>query len=560
MPDFKKIVEQFADSFQKLDTTRKIVILSIALTFVGAIIAVSVVSSSQTQNVLFKNMDVEEFAKVTAKLDDLGVKFSTSGTHTVFVAGDKRDEVVMALAQENMIPKGVYGWELFDEEKWSETQFEKDIKKQRALMGSLSNMLSKLKSVETAEVSIAFPEEELFEDSIQPVTAAVLLNYSPGVEQLKRKEVEGIVTLVSRAVPNLKKENVSVAGPDGEILNDYDNDIDKEKWELKAVTEKLKIQETERVKLLSDIRKSLNFAYGGERSDIVRLDVQMRWDKEEIERNEVEPVVMMPDNPDTPYSELEVKDSLEVSSKTTEESFVGNGFTPEGPAGTEPNIPPGYKDRDYQKANYTKRETIKNNQFNQTKRIIQKQPWEISRVTIAVILDGRWEKQGINEEGTGYIRQYHPVDEEELARVADLLKKAIGYNVARGDQVTVKHIQKDRSDQFMIEDDELRRKRTFRRMLMATLVSLLGIVIVTIAYQLIRKEMERRRRMREEELAAQQQMMREAALRAIEDENVEVEMSLEDKARKEMIENAINLAKDRPEEVAQLLRTWLAED
>lgn len=55
-----------------------------------------------------------------------------------------------------------------------------------------------------------------------------------------------------------------------------------------------------------------------------------------------------------PYSERVVRDSLEVSSKTTTESFDGNGFTPEGPLGTEPNIPPGYKDRDYQKASYTK--------------------------------------------------------------------------------------------------------------------------------------------------------------------------------------------------------------
>ncbi len=560
MPDFKKIANQFMDAFQKLDTTRKIIILAIALTFLGAIVAVSFVSSAQAKSVLFKGLEVEDFAKITAKLDDLNISFSTSGTHSIFVDEKRRDEVIMALAQDNMIPQGVHGWELFDEEKWSETQFEKDIKKQRALMGSLGKMLSQLKSVESAEVSIAFPEEELFEEAIQPVTAAVLLHYSPGVDQMKRKEIEGVVTLVSRAVPGLTKENVSVAGPDGEILNDYDNDIDKEKWELKAVTEKLKIQEKERVKLLSDIRKSLDFAYGKHRADIVRLDVQMRWDKEEIERSEVEPVVMVPDNPVTPYSELQVKDSLEVSSKTTEESFQGNGFTPEGPAGTEPNIPPGYKDRDYQKANYVKKETIKNNEFNKTTRKIKKQPWELSRVNLAVILDGRWEKKGINDEGTGYIREYHAVDEEELGRVTDLLKKAIGYNVARGDQVTVKHIQKDRSDEFLIEDDELRQKRAFRRMLMATLVSLLGIVVLTVAYQLVRKEIERRRRMREEELAAQQQMMREAALRAIEDENVEVEMSLEDKARKEMIENAINLAKDRPEEVAQLLRTWLAED
>ena len=79
-------------------------------------------------------------------------------------------------------------------------------------------------------------------------------------------------------------------------------------------------------------------------------------------------------------------------------------------------------------------------------------------------------------------------------------------------------------------------------------------------YRFCRREIEKGRRVREEELAAQQQMMSEAALRAIEDEGVEVELSLEERARREMIENAISLAKDRPEEVAQLIRTWLAEE
>ena len=72
--------------------------------------------------------------------------------------------------------------------------------------------------------------------------------------------------------------------------------------------------------------------------------------------------------------------------------------------------------------------------------------------------------------------------------------------------------------------------------------------------------MARRRRIREEQLALEQQRMREAALRAAEEDGVDVELSLEEKARLELQENAIRLAKERPNDVAQLLRTWLAEE
>ena len=560
MPDFKQIFQKILEALNKLDTTKKIIVGAVALTLVAALVIVVSVSSVDSKEVLFKNIETKEFAKITAKLEEMGITYKSSGTSVIYVNPADRDRIIVALAQDNLIPQGVHGWEIFDEEKWSETKFEKDVKKQRALMGALSKMLTSIKSIEKAQVNIAFPEAGFFEDNSERITAAVLLEYAPGVEQLKRKEVEGIVTLVSRAVPGLKKEDVSVAGPNGELLNAFPDEIDKQQSELSLVEKKLKIQETERVKMLKDIQKALEYTFGPGRADIVRLDLQIRWDKETIDKTVVEPVVMVPDNPATPYSELVTKDALTVSRKKVSESFKGHGWTPEGPAGAESNVPPGYLDKDTQRSEYNKDENIENNEFNKSIHKIEKQPWEKSRVTLAVILDGKWEKKGINPEGTGYIREYHPVSDEDLAKVTDVLKKAIEYNVARADQISVKHIQKDRSKEFEDEDEVLKKKRAFRKMLMTTLITVISIIILVLVVQLVRREIEKSRRAREEELAAQQQMMREAALRAIEDEGIEVELSLEERARREMIENAVSLAKDRPEEVAQLVRTWLAEE
>ncbi|MDH4199348.1 MAG: flagellar basal-body MS-ring/collar protein FliF [Spirochaetia bacterium] len=560
MPDFKQIFQKVIETLGKLDTTKKIVAGAVALTMVIALAIVFKVSSVDSSEVLFKNIETKDFAKISAKLDEMGVSYKSSGTDAIFVKSVDRDKIIVALAQDNLIPQGVHGWELFDQEKWSETKFEKDVKKQRALMGALSKMLSGIKSIEKAQVNIAFPEQGFFEDTSEKITAAVLLDYAPGVEQLKRKEIEGIVTLVSRAVPGLKKEDVSVAGPNGELLNAFPDEMDKQQSELNLVERKLKIQETERIKMLKDIQKSLEYTFGAGRADIVRLDLQLRWDKETIDKTVVEPVVMVPDNPATPYSELVTKDSLAVSKKNTRESFKGHGWTPEGPAGAESNVPPGYMDKDTQKSEYSKEENIENNEFNKSIHKIEKQPWEKARVTLAVILDGKWEKKGINPDGTGYIREYRPVSDEDLAKVTDVLKKAIEYNVARGDQISVKHIQKDRTAEQEEEDAILKKKAAFKRLLMTSLIVLISLIFVVLFTQVLRREIDKRKRVREEDLAAQQQMMREAALRAIEDEGVEVELSLEERARREMIENAISLAKDRPEEVAQLIRTWLAEE
>ncbi len=565
MPPFvTNLIEKLKELNGKLDTTKKIILGSAFVAILVALAIIGNVSSEKSHVVLFKGMETKDFASVTNKLSEMGFSYTTSGTDTIYVAHDKKEAALVAMAQEGLIPQGVHGWELFDIDKWSETQFEKDVKKQRALSGAIARTLEKVKGVEKAQVNIAFPSEELFQEKTEPVTAAILLEYKPGVEKLSVKEIKGIETLVARSVPGLKKENVTIAGPEGDVINDFDNEADRQKAEMKDVTEKLKIQEQQRTKLLADIRKSLTKFYGegvyGDRYDVVRLEARLRWDKEELEKNEVEPVVMTPDDPRTPYSERVVKDSLEVSSKTTTEEFNGNGFTPEGPAGTEPNIPPGYKDRDYQKAKYTKKEEIKNNKFNETHRKIRKQPWELERVNLAVLLDGKWERTGVKPDESGYLRKYAAVTDEELLKVTDVLKKSIGFDIARGDQISVKHLQIDRSKQFEAEDEELRAQVARRKLLIGVLVTLIGLVLAYVAYVFIKREVERRRRLREEELAARQAMMRDAALRAIEEEGVEVELSIEEQARRAMIENAINLAKERPEDVVQLLKTWLSED
>ena len=61
-------------------------------------------------------------------------------------------------------------------------------------------------------------------------------------------------------------------------------------------------------------------------------------------------------------------------------------------------------------------------------------------------------------------------------------------------------------------------------------------------------------------MARQHQLAREMALKNAEEEGAQIEMSIEDRARLEMQENAINLAREHPEDVASLIRTWLSDE
>jgi flagellar M-ring protein FliF len=149
---------------------------------------------------------------------------------------------------------------------------------------------------------------------------------------------------------------------------------------------------------------------------------------------------------------------------------------------------------------------------------------------------------------------------EQVKQAEDIIKASIGYEQVRGDQVSVKNIMFDRTKEWDLIREAFRRKEQLKRLLLAALVGVFALFLGFILFSAIKKEIARRRRIREEQLALEQQRMREAALRAAEDEGVDVELSLEEKARLELQENAINLAKERPDDVAQLLRTWLAEE
>ncbi len=564
MDFLRRLFEQAREIFSKLDATKKAIIGAVLGVVVIAFIVLFSISSGEPNVVLFSELSAEDFGQVTKKIEELGYYYDTTGTTNIMVKPKDREVIMTRLAQEQMIPKGIPGWKLFDISKWTETEKELDVKFMRALRGEIQSHIESLKNIEKASVEIAITEDSLYGET-QPYTAAVTVSLAPGYDKLSKKEIQGIIYLVSRAVGNrLKPENVTVTDDHGRIISDFDDELDKAKTEYTIIEHRRKIEERARVKLLKDIREGLENIYSDDRIQIVRLNMDFNWDKIDEEQEEYTPIVMEKDNPATPYSERKVKDSLIISEKDTEEHFKGHGWNPEGPAGTEGNTPPGYKASDDQYAQYDKNEEIKNHALNKTKRTVARDPYDITRISVAIAIDGRQDLPRLPD-GTYDLDPAKkpiqtPLTEDDLQKAENIVKKAINFDQARGDQVAVENIMFDRSKYWESLRKEFQRKEQVKRILLASLIGIIALFVGFILFRTITRELEKRRRAREEHLALEQQRMREAALRAAEEEGIDVELSLEEKARLELQESAINLAKERPDDVAQLLRTWLAEE
>ncbi len=562
---FKKIMEQVKDIYNKLDRTKRIIVGVVIAVVIVAFIVLFSVSSAKPNALLFADLSSDDFGQMTKKLDEMGFYYETSGTTSIFVKPAERPVIVTRLAQENMLPKGIPGFKLFDVSSWTETDREFDVKYQRALEGATQMHIDALESVDKSIVQIAMSEDSLYSDNNTAYTAAVTVYKKPGYDKLSMKEIKGIMYLVSRAVgPRLKPENVTVTDETGKIISDFDDDYENEKKEYTIIEYRKKIEEKARTRLLKDIREGLERIYSADRIQVVRLNMEFNWDKITEEQTEHTPITMVPDDPKTPYSERKIQDSLVVSKKNTKENFQGHGWNPEGPAGTESNTPPGYKASDDQFSKYDKSEEIENNAVNKTTRSIARAPYNVTRVTVAIAIDGVQDlprlPNGEYDLDPAKKPIQTPLTPEDLKKAENMVKKAINYDDARGDQVAVENIMFDRANYWNSLRDEYRKKEQMKMLLLAALIGVVALFVGFILFRAVQKELERRRRAKEESLALEQQRMREAALKAAEEEGIDVELSLEERARLELQQSALQLAKERPDDVAQLLRTWLAEE
>jgi flagellar M-ring protein FliF len=418
--------------------------------------------------------------------------------------------------------------------------------------------------VDDANVTIVMPQTELFQADQNPVTASVILTPRPGSDiGANRKKIEGIQKILKFAVEGLADENIVITDQNGIILNDFAGMENLDRLELSR-REQRHIQSLE-AQYRASVLRALQQIYTPDRVRDLNIKIDMDMSKKAVQTEEFFPITVKADNPQTPYDDSEIVKSVTRSLSNSSTKWEGTGFNPEGPAGVEGQTAPAFKDMSNLYGKVEQQTLTQNEEINRRQVQEERSP-AMDRLTVSVNIDGRW-KLKYNEKGEPILgsdkaleREYLPISAAELKQAQALVQDAVGFNRNRGDSVTVQNIQFDRTRQFAEEDAALLRARQVQSTILIFLAGLAVLLVAFIIFRIFSRELERRRRLREEELSRQHQMMRESALRQAEEEGVEVSMSVEERKRMELQENAINMAKDHPEDVAQLIRTWLLEE
>ncbi|WP_104743305.1 flagellar basal-body MS-ring/collar protein FliF [Helicobacter cinaedi] len=423
--DLKLIFEQISKVLKKLNKKQRIIILTtfvVIIAFLTYLILFRVETKNEYENydVLFSNLNPEDSAAILQRLQQDKIPYKIPQDNIILVPKDKVYEQRISLGSLGLpkTSKNV-GFDILLENNVGETPFTQDMKYLVAKQNELSRTIESLKPIEKAIVNISMPKESLFVQGGHPPSASVKITVQDNMF-LSIEQVVGIKHLVAAAVERLTPQNVKIINQDGELLGEDDEAAQQSALGKQAAFQR-KYQQNAENAMEAKIVKFLKPSVG----DGVEAQVTMDFDFS------------------VRKSVAEVFGQNPVVRGTREYEKERKGFRPPqigGVPGVVSNIGPVQGLKDDEMMEWEKEsEVVINNEIDKTVSDIKEHFGVLKRVSASVMIDGTY-KEVAGEDGEPRL-EYTPRSQEEMDKFLEGVKKAIGYNEARGDQVEVINMQ-----------------------------------------------------------------------------------------------------------------------
>jgi flagellar M-ring protein FliF len=404
------LVKQAKAFWDSLSTAKRVALIGVTTAVLALVLAVSFVGSRETYGYLFTELNAEDAQAIAAKLKELKIPYRIeAGGSAIQVPEERVHELRLELAGQGLPRGGGVGFELFDKSHLGATEFEQRIQHRRALEGELSRTIGNIAAVHSARVHLVLPERSVFALHKDTASASVVLRLRPG-RNFGKAEIAGVVHLVASAVPGLTEDRVSVVSADGLTLHRPRTDGPS------GVVGVASDLETEREREMAAAmeeraRELLERTVGPGHAD-VRVNVEL--DSSARERTE--------ERYDPAKSTLRSEQHT-IEKNTTDERTVA------GVPGAMSNLPD--KDAESTEAETTAGLLRKSSTRNwEVDKVVEKTltpAGRIARVTVAVLVDGTY----------GPNKEYVARNREELDRLGELVKGAVGFSDTRGDVLRI---------------------------------------------------------------------------------------------------------------------------
>lgn len=518
--------EQLSRYWTQMGNAQKVWLGAILAIILLTIILLTTVFSRTNYELAFKELDATDAAAIMNYLDSSSIpyKLGNSGT-SISVPSKVVDQVKIAAGSQGLVQNGSIGFAAFDKgsSQFGMTDNEFNVKYRNALNGEVEQLLVRMQGVQKTKVLVNLPKESVFASTEEKAgaSASIVITFKPGYRP-SQAEIDGYFNLVRTAVPNLKPDDITITTGQGGILTPTEG-AGGVLSASQAVDSQFQIQRNYENELKKNIQEFLGPLVGADNL-VISVSSSLNFDQKKTNEQLVSPLLNNNNN------------GIIVSEQTNSSTSTGSDGAAGGVAGTGATDIPGYEAAS-QGSNSSSESNSRttNYDYNKIQNTIVSGPYVVKDLSISIGVGGN----ALNANNTPLINQYLT----SLVR-ARLISSGQDIN---NDALIAKKVSLIPQN-FVTSDNSTSRRGLSTAWIAgigAAALALIGGGIFIAA---------RRRKQRDEEFA---EAVEDELPNRIEYPSIDLEsLNNENQMRK----NLETLAKKKPEEFVNLLRTWLVDE
>lgn len=533
MPDLDRLKHRASSLLAQFTAGQKAVLAVALVAVLVSGVAFTRWAGKPSYAPLFTDLEPSDAAAITEKLDSSKVSYRLGdGGRTVLVPRADLYDLRLRMSADGLPSGGQAGYSLLDKQGITASEFRQRIDYQRALEGELVKTITAIDGVSAANVHLVIPKEDLFSDDARHPSASVLVKSPPG-KRLAPNQVQAVVHLVSSSVEGLEPDQVTIADAAGRVLSAPGQDG------VAAASADARAQQVAAFEAsLSRSVEELLSPITGAGGAVVRVKADLDFDKRSTTTERVDPGK---------------EGGVAVSEATTRETYTGSGAAVGGVLG--PDALPAANGANN---NYVKEQSQRSNAIGRVTETVEAAPGSVRRMSVAVLLNGRTARG---------------LDTNE---VETLVAAATNLDRGRGDEIQVTTTAFDESASKQAADELARAEAAKRRSDLFTLARTVLTLLVVGAVVLV--GWRRSRRTRRDPIAVPagaivlpvgdggsadvrelEGLEHVAALSQGSSPEADEPVTPEVRRRLAVQDEIAELVDRQPEDVAQLLRGWLAD-
>ncbi|MEK3886979.1 flagellar basal-body MS-ring/collar protein FliF [Bacillus sp. FSL K6-3431] len=506
---------------------QRFILLGSLLTAIIFFVGIAYFTTKTTLVPLYTNLTPSETGSIKESLDSKGIKSEIAdGGTTIKVPKENAETLMVELAAEGVPKSGNIDYAFFGQNSgFGMTDNEFNVLKLDATQTELALLMKSIEGIDDATVMFNIPEKGVFVSDVnESASASIVLTTKPGHE-FSEKQIKSLYHLVSKSVPNLPPENIIIRN---QFLDYFD--LNDEQYADGGYTQQMQIKSQVERDIQRQVQNMLGTLMGFDKI-VTSVTADIDFTQENREENIV-----------TPVDEENMR-GIEISAQRITETYTGTNDVVGGvPAAEDPADSGGnqYLEGTEGDGDFEKSEESLNFEVNRIRKEIVESPYKVRDLGIQVMVE---------PPNPDDINSFPEDRKEDIQKMLSTIVKT-SINKDLGTDISDAAVESKVLVSVQPFNGKVEMKTDPKTMMpwwAFAIGGLLLLVIGLLIFFLLRK----RKRTEEETI------VEEDIPEPIDIPDLNEEVMSEANIRRKQLEK---MAKEKPDEFAKLLRTWLTED